>query len=149
MVIFTNDLGEKYIPLVTLCHWSSAFCWLVKHVSPTWRLNVFSPGKNPSPTCTFPIPLVNYCIEGPKSIQKTHRGLPNPWKLLPGFSKWPFDRPNGGHLTLEKVTYNPKKIRVTRKNLVLFVLLLTPHTRRYHCIIPTGAIWSPYGCFQK
>ena len=35
----------------------------------------------------------------------------------PGSSKWPFDNPNGGHLTPEKVT-NKTTHSVTRKNLV-------------------------------
>ena len=37
--------------------------------------------------------------------------------LLPASSKWPFDHPNGGHLTLEKVTNKTPK-KATRKNLV-------------------------------
>ena len=37
------------------------------------------------------------------------------WNSLPASSKWPFDNPNGGHLTPEKVTQNGHNW----KNLVL------------------------------
>ncbi len=63
------------------------------------------------------------------------------WAQLPASSKWPFDSPNGGHLSPEKVTCGSKRGHFTLKNLVMVYCLGWGYSsNRYVIVDPRGSL---------